>query len=90
MGALKDALRGGNVAAPCSSSPRAVAIAIARSSRPDRAPSQVDLILTDLRFVQFRDNTVELEMLRTDERGSSRTSCASWSRDGLRRLKASE
>jgi hypothetical protein len=31
--------------------------------------SQIDLILTDLRFVQIRDNTAEFEMLRSDERG---------------------
>ena len=67
---LKDALRGGNVAG---------ALQLVAESRRDRyreifqnltvPPSQVDLLLTDLRFVQFRDNTVELEMLRTDERG---------------------
>ena len=67
---LKDALRGGNVAG---------ALQLVAESRRDRyreilqnlsVPlSQVDLILTDLRFVQFRDNTVEFEMLRTDERG---------------------
>ena len=67
---LKDALRGGNVAG---------ALQLVAESRRDRyreifqhmsvPPSQVDLVLTDLRFVQFRDNTVEFEMLRTDERG---------------------
>jgi hypothetical protein len=67
---LKDALRGSNVAG---------ALQLVAESRRDRyreifqnltvPPSQIDLVLTDLRFVQFRDNTVELEMLRTDERG---------------------
>ena len=67
---LKDALRGGNVAG---------ALQLVAESRRDRyreifqnmtvPPSQVDLVLTSLRFVQFRDNTVEFEMLRTDERG---------------------
>ncbi len=31
--------------------------------------AQIDQVLTDVRFVQIRDTTVEFEMLRTDERG---------------------
>lgn len=67
---LKDALRAGNV-------PRALGfIAIGRRAQYDEifrnltVPlSVIDQVLTDIRFVQARAQTVEFEMLRSDERG---------------------
>jgi PKD repeat protein len=68
--AFKDALRVGNV-------PAALDL-VAESRRPYYQQifqnltvplAQIDQVLGDVRFVQIRGNTVEYEMLRTDERG---------------------
>ena len=68
--AFKDALRVGNVTGAL--------LFIAESRRNHYQQilqnltvplSQIDLVLGDVRFVQVRGNTVEYEMLRTDERG---------------------
>lgn len=67
---FRDALRVGNVTA---------ALEMVAASRRDQyremlqhltVPlSQIDLVLADLRFVNHRGNTMEFEMIRTDERG---------------------